>query len=156
MEEKEQYSQKQSAQIAIKYVEFLQFNPRWEKPTEKQEKITELTISSQCKLTDKHQSSSTSSLKEPIISQCPRPKTSSPVLLDKPEDFAADEIKWLNRLRTSSFSPQEKINLLENEILNLLDVNNELRKEVDMQKEKFGQISSQIKKVIFGSTIYYL
>ncbi len=62
-------------------------------------------------------------------------------------DFSLGEIKWLNELRASALSPAEKINLLENEIINQLDMNNELRSELSQTRSKFLQLSANMRKV---------
>jgi len=71
------------------------------------------------------------------------------------EDFSATEIKWLNELRNSTLVPIEKINLLENEIINLLDLNNELKSELNQTKCKYAALSVNAKKV-FLVDIYVL
>ena len=62
-------------------------------------------------------------------------------------DLSAGEIRWLNELRGSNLSAAEKVSLMENEIINILDVNNELRSELTQMKSKYSAISANVKKV---------
>ncbi len=63
------------------------------------------------------------------------------------EDFTATEIRWLNELRGADLPDKEKINLLENEIINLLDMNNEVKSELEQMKAKYAAMAANVKKV---------